>query len=231
MAANPDFAALELSVKDTGIGISRAKHTVIFEAFSQVDASITRKYGGTGLGLTITKALVQIMDGTIRVESEEGKGSDFIVSLNLKKAGAPVGDIAPVLDSQEQGTDIKGTGVLVVEDNPLNQKLMAILLKQLDCITDMAANGNEAVDMAGKKKYDVIFMDLQMPVMDGYMATGLIREQINHTTPIIALTAKVFQEDQEKCVACGMSDFLTKPVETRTLKEMILRWRGRQANV
>jgi CheY-like chemotaxis protein len=121
--------------------------------------------------------------------------------------------------------------VLVVEDNPLNQKLMAILLKQLGCLADMAGNGAEAVDMAEKKKYDVIFMDLQMPVMDGYRATELIRERTNRATPIIALTAKVFQEDQEKCMACGMNDFLTKPVETRTLKEMILRWRGRQANV
>jgi signal transduction histidine kinase/CheY-like chemotaxis protein len=230
-ALDAEKTALEMSVKDTGIGISRENHQVIFDSFAQVDASITRKYGGTGLGLTITRALVQMMGGTIRVESEEGKGSEFIVGVALKKAPPPHSESSPVIDTEVNKTYTKGASVLVVEDNPLNQKLMAILLKQLDCITDMAANGNEAVDMAGKKKYDVIFMDLQMPVMDGYMATGLIREQINHTTPIIALTAKVFQEDQEKCVACGMSDFLTKPVETRTLKEMILRWRGRQANV
>jgi signal transduction histidine kinase/CheY-like chemotaxis protein len=227
IATDPGKTPLEISIKDTGIGISKDKHQVIFEAFSQVDASITRKYGGTGLGLTITRALVQIMGGSIRVESQEGKGSDFIIDLALKKAPSPKIDETPAIDTSGNRADTKGVSVLVVEDNPLNQKLMAILLKQLDCVTDMAGNGTEAVDMAGKKKYDVIFMDLQMPVMDGYQATGLVRMQINRATPIIALTAKVFQEDQEKCLACGMNDFLTKPVGTKTLKEMILKWGGR----
>jgi signal transduction histidine kinase/ActR/RegA family two-component response regulator len=230
-APDAEKTALEMSIKDTGIGISKENHRVIFDAFAQVDASITRKYGGTGLGLTITRALVQMMGGTIRVESEEGKGSEFIVGLAFKKAAPPLSESSRVIDTEGNKTDTRGASVLVVEDNPLNQKLMAILLKQLGCLADMAGNGAEAVDMAEKKKYDVIFMDLQMPVMDGYRATELIRERTNRATPIIALTAKVFQEDQEKCMACGMNDFLTKPVETRTLKEMILRWRGRQANV
>jgi|GEM_PF-1371913 Signal transduction histidine kinase len=228
IADSAERTALEISIKDTGIGISGEKHQVIFEAFAQVDASITRKFGGTGLGLAITKALVQMMGGTIRVESEEGKGSDFIIDLALKNAPPPVGEVTPLGDTKEYGLETKGVSVLVVEDNPLNQKLMAILLKQLDCIADMANNGAEAVDMAGKKKYDIILMDLQMPVMDGYKATEIIRGvQVNKTTPIIALTAKVFQEDQEKCAACGMNDFLTKPVETKTLRKMILKWGGK----
>jgi two-component system, sensor histidine kinase len=229
--AAPEKTALEISVKDTGIGISRDKHQIIFDAFSQVDASITRKYGGTGLGLTITRALVNMMGGSICVESEEGKGADFIIRLAFKKAPPPSGVTMPIVDTSETKADTKGVSVLVVEDNPINQKLMAILLKQLGCLADMAGNGAEAVDMAGKKKYDVIFMDLQMPVMDGYQATELIRKLTNRFTPIIALTAKVFQEDQEKCVECGMNDFLTKPVETGTLREMILLWSGRRTNV
>jgi CheY-like chemotaxis protein len=118
----------------------------------------------------------------------------------------------------------KGISVLVVEDNTLNQKLMGILLKQMDCMTDMAGNGREAVEMAGKKKYDIILMDLQMPVMDGFKATETIRAQLKLATPIVALTAKVFQEDREKCAACGMNDFLSKPVLAKTLREMILKW-------
>jgi CheY-like chemotaxis protein len=227
MSAEPESTALELSIKDTGIGIPKEKQTLIFEAFVQVDASITRKFGGSGLGLTITKALTQLMGGSIRVESEEGKGSDFIVSLNLKKARekTPVDDATAENTAALPKTDTKDISVLVVEDNPLNQKLIGILLKQLDCVTDMAGNGEEAMAMAGEKEYDLIFMDLQMPVMDGYKATELIRVQgQNRATPIIALTAKVFQEDNERCMACGMNDFLTKPVEPGALKEMILKW-------
>ena len=224
IAAGAERTPLEVSIRDTGIGISKEKHLVIFEAFAQVDASITRKFGGTGLGLAITKALVQMMRGSIRVESEEGKGSDFIIDLELTNASLPVNEATKPGDAAEYRVDIKGLTILVVEDNPLNQKLMAILLKQLDCIADMANNGSEAVDMAGKKKYDIILMDIQMPVMDGYEATELIRLQVNRKTPIIALTAKVFQEDQEKSAACGMNDFLTKPVETQALRKMILKW-------
>lgn len=221
------MTSIELSIKDTGIGISREKHDVIFEAFAQVDASITRKYGGTGLGLAITKALVQIMEGTIRVESDEGKGSDFIVSLDLKRARSMVAAPTSTVDITEQGADAGDIAVLVVEDNPLNQKLMAILLKRLGFLADMAGNGNEAVDMADRKKYEVILMDLQMPVMDGFKATELIRgRDRNQTTPIIALTAKVFQEDNERCMACGMNDFLTKPVEPGALKDIIMKWGG-----
>lgn len=229
MANNPEMAALELSVKDTGIGISREKQSAIFEAFEQVDASITRKFGGSGLGLTITKALVQIMGGTIRVESEEGKGSDFIIALNLKKAAAPADDSEPAVETDGPQTDTRGLSVLVVEDNPLNQKLMTILLQQLNCIADMAGNGDEAAAKADTKPYDVIFMDLQMPVMDGFMATELIRARgKNRGTPIIALTAKVFQEDNDRCTASGMNDFLTKPVEPGALRDALLKWGGRK---
>jgi CheY-like chemotaxis protein len=124
----------------------------------------------------------------------------------------------------------KGLSVLVAEDNPLNQKLMGILLKQMDCVVEMASNGREAVEKAGKNKYDLIFMDLQMPVMDGFQATEHIRVKLNLRMPIIALTAKVFQEDQEQCAAAGMNDFVAKPVEIKILKQMLLKW-GRKGDL
>jgi len=361
---NENILQLNFSIKDTGIGIPPEKQNDIFDAFTQVDSSITRKYGGTGLGLKITKSLVSLMGGNILVKSEPGKGSEFSFTLNLAQ-GSPVieKNISPVsMDSlkgrkivivddnaqsreilssycnmagmnmiqsfdsavkilawlTENDTDIdiilsdimmpvmdgytlaakikaidklkkiklvaltsdalpgnaehsgragfdaylskpftkdelfnimrvvlgdtrssphqiitrhlvkelstKGISVLVVEDNILNQKLMVILLKQMGCEFDIANNGKEAVEKVGANVYDIILMDIQMPIMDGYEATRLIRNELKSKIPIIALTAHVFKDDDRKSKDAGMNDFLTKPVATKALREKILTW-------
>jgi two-component system, sensor histidine kinase and response regulator len=355
---------IRFSIKDSGIGIPKDKLGSIFEAFTQVDSSITRKFGGTGLGLTITKSLVEMMDGNIIVNSELGKGTEFVFTLSLK-LGQPtvekeitligleylkgkkvlivddnaqsreillnfcsmVGMIVcmsassvdtvlewlgnedntvdiilsdimmPVIDgyalarevrknsrlkniklialtsdalpgcaddSSRAGFDAfiskpftraelyevlravfgdsrkekhqiitrhlahelltKDISILVAEDNTINQKLMKLLLTQMGCSFEIANNGKEAVEKAGKQHFDCILMDIQMPVMDGYEAAKIISDQQKQKTPIIALTAHVFKEDAEKCKSAGMVDFLTKPVVFNTLREAILKW-------
>jgi two-component system, sensor histidine kinase and response regulator len=355
---------IRLCVKDTGIGIPKDKQESIFEAFTQVDSSITRKYGGTGLGLTITKSLVEMMGGAISVNSEPGKGTEFVITL-LLQPGQPTtekeiklielenlkGKRVLIVDDNEQSREIllnfcgmigmnvlmrsssaqnalewlsdknnevevilsdimmpmmdgyalareikninrlndvklialtsdaipgiadnsskagfdaflskpftrlelyeilravfgdsrkekgqiitrhlahelltKGISILVAEDNAINQKLIGILLKQMGCDFEMANNGQEAVEKAGKNKFDCILMDIQMPVMDGYEAAKIILNQSNSAPPLIALTAHVFQEDAEKCKAAGMVDVLTKPVSLKALREAILKW-------
>jgi signal transduction histidine kinase/CheY-like chemotaxis protein len=363
--ATPDgVARLEVSVRDTGIGIPAEKRRAIFDAFTQVDSSTTREYGGTGLGLTITRSLVEMMGGTIHVNSEVGKGTEFVFDLRLRQGEPNVAkDIAPVdldylagkkvliVDDNEHNrsilarycTDIrmevtfngesaqqafdwlaehvgevdvvfadirmpvtdgysfarqlraderfrqvklialtsdalpgsaersnrvgfdaflpkpfrrrdayeilravfgdnrdtkqqiitrhlahelltKGISVLLVEDNNLNQKLMTVLLDKMGCVVDMAGNGREAVEKISARTYDVVLMDLQMPVMDGFEATEIIRRQNGAKTPIVALTARAFKDDEERCRAVGMNDFLTKPINARALRETILKW-------
>ena len=361
---NEKIFELCFSVKDTCIGIPLEKQNEIFDAFTQIDASITRKYGGTGLGLTITKSLLEQMGGSISVRSTPGKGAEFVFPLRLKE-GRPVVEtnITPLGTGQLKGRKIitvddntqaleivrgfcemagmeivlstdsgvkvlewlqqpgheaeiilsdimmpdmdgwtlarqirkidrlkeiklialtseakpgsaeqskesgfnaylskpftknelldmlrtvlgdlrrddaqiitrhlmselstKGIKVLLVEDNSLNQKLMSLLLKQIGCVFEIAGNGKEAVEKACSAFYNIILMDLQMPIMDGFDATAIIRKKINSNTPIIALTAHVFPEDQQKCLDIGMNDFLTKPVTIKALREKIIQW-------
>jgi two-component system, sensor histidine kinase and response regulator len=355
---------IRINVRDTGIGIPKDKQKTIFEAFTQVDSSITRKYGGTGLGLTITKSLIEMMGGVIEVTSELGKGTEFVFTLILK-VGQPIAEkgitlielknlkekkvlivddneqsreillnfctmigmnvvcsafsalnalewlskeenkvdvvlsdiMMPIMDGYEfsrkvkqmermkdvklialtsdavpgiaddsgkAGFDaflakpfsrmelyeimravfgdvrkekgqiitrhlahellIKGISALLVEDNVINQKLMSILLQQMGCAYKIANNGKEAVDMVKQQTFDLVLMDLQMPVMDGYEATRIIRKDLKMNLPIVALTAHVFHEESEKCMAGGMNDFLTKPVALKALREMIMKW-------
>jgi two-component system, sensor histidine kinase and response regulator len=363
-AATDGGALVQISVSDTGIGIPIEKQQLIFDAFTQVDSSTTREYGGTGLGLTITRSLVEMMGGTIRVHSRPGQGTEFVFDLQLK-AGEPniEKDIAPVdmdhlagrkilvvddnehnrailerycrdvrmevifsADSVQQAenwlasgpheldvvfTDIrmpvtdgysfatrlksdeqlrtvklialtsdalpgsaefsnrigfdaflpkpfrrrdvyeilravfgdhretkhqiitrhlahelltKGITVLLVEDNALNQKLMNVLLGKMGCVVDVAGNGREAIDRIAEKPYDLVLMDLQMPVMDGFEATQIIRRDQASSIPIVALTARAFKDDEERCKAVGMNDFLTKPIDARALRQALLKW-------
>jgi len=359
----PGLCPVQISVKDTGIGISKEKQKIIFETFTQADSSTTREYGGTGLGLAITNALVDKMDGRIWVESEEGKGSEFVFILKLKKSDFETqADITPieaeelrglramVVDDNENArtlmrsycskagiritcemtsavealkqlsksddlpdvvlSDImmpkmdgyefarlikdniklrglklvaissdarpgsareaKASGfdafmtkpvtqknfinvlrtvmgderedgqivtshmaeelsghkikILVAEDNPVNQKLMKILLSKMGCEMDLASNGKEAVEMAVNKEYDLCLMDLQMPVMGGIEATKEIRERGVTELPIIALTAVAFKEGRDQCIEAGMTDFLARPVEPEKLNRKIIEW-------
>ena len=353
-----------ITVKDTGIGIPADKFDIIFNSFTQADSSITRTHGGTGLGLTITKSLVEMMGGGIAVVSEPGNGSVFTVTLRLPpgkpsteqeislaapnhlkgKSVVIVDDNAlgreiaaqycsfagmvvqynassasdaiawlektskipdvvlsdimmPIMDGYsfamhlrkmdvlkdvklialtsdaspgtaneariagfnaylskpytrselidilrvvfgDSRTDQRyiitrhitgelataGLSILVVEDNPLNQKLMGILLKQMGCAIALADHGRAAIALLEKESFDLILMDIQMPVMDGFDATRKIREDLKLKTPIIALTARVLHEDREKCLTVGMNDFLTKPIDSIALKEKIMEW-------
>lgn len=221
---------LKISVKDTGIGIPEDKQETIFDAFTQVDTSIARKYGGTGLGLAISKAIVERMDGQIRVESEEETGSEFMFTLKLEEVPVIEKEISPAQSEQPETpsstveSECKGIRVLVAEDNPINQKLINVLLENMGCEVDLVSNGQEAIKKIKISDYNLCLMDVWMPVMDGLKATELIRKDINRELPIIALTAAAMKEDEEKCLTSGMNDYLSKPIDVRKLKEKILKW-------
>jgi signal transduction histidine kinase/CheY-like chemotaxis protein len=218
---------LTFSVKDTGIGIAKENQKELFEAFTQADSSITRKYSGSGLGLAITRSLLTLLGGSITVESEPGKGSEFLFTLDLKPGEPKVEKDGIQAQSEipdnEPSAATKGIVVLVAEDNPLNQKLMRILLGKIGWMYEMASNGQDAVEKVKKHDFDLILMDVQMPVMDGYEATKNIRE-LGSKAPIIALTAHAFKEEEERCRAAGMDDFIAKPIEIRALEEKARTW-------
>ncbi len=214
---------LYASVKDTGIGIDKESREKLFNAFSQADVSTTRKHGGTGLGLAISRNLTGLMGGYIGVDSEPGKGSDFYFTLRLRKGHKDQlkkKDKA-VADKEIVRHDFK---ILLVEDNAINQKVSTMLLKQLDQKVDLAENGRVAVDKVKDKEYDLIFMDLHMPLMDGYEATQRIRkvekEQNREPAYIAAVTANAVAEDKEKCFKIGMNDYISKPFKKENLSEI-----------
>jgi PAS domain S-box-containing protein len=210
-----------IGVQDTGIGIPDDKQASLFEAFTQADTSTTRKYGGTGLGLAISKKLVELMGGRIGVESEVGVGSLFYVDLPLPAAQPP--QTAPCEPTADLPEAFPNRRILLVEDNEVNRKVATRLLAKLQVQVDIAVNGLEAVQKATETAYDLILMDCQMPEMDGYEATRTLRRQ-GVQTPIIALTANALEGDREKCLACGMNDYLSKPIQADKLRQTLARW-------
>ncbi len=207
---------IQMWVSDTGIGIPEEGQERIFESFTQVDGSTTRKFGGTGLGLTIAKKLAQRMGGDISVESEVGKGSRFQVDLRL----APIAEGAVPLEEDEARPGIR---VLLSEDHPVNGLVIAKQLQRLGCDVVRVENGLLAVDMLAKQRFDLVFMDVQMPVMDGYEATKALRLAGNRTT-IIGLTANATPEHRAACIDAGMDDYMSKPVRLQELGAMISKW-------
>jgi signal transduction histidine kinase/CheY-like chemotaxis protein/HPt (histidine-containing phosphotransfer) domain-containing protein len=206
---------LHFAVSDTGIGIPPNKLESVFDRFSQADSSATRKYGGTGLGLAISFELARAMDGTMWAESEQGKGSTFHFTARFR-LGQPVAepDESPALGT----IDLRGIKVLLVEDNVFNQAVAVQVLTKLGCDVVVASNGKEALEAFDAQKFDIILMDLQMPGIDGFEATSIIRaKETSRRTPIIAQTAHAFAEDRQRCLEVGMDEHISKPIKVPEL--------------
>jgi len=231
---NGDDVVLEFAVTDSGIGIAKDKLDRLFKPFSQVDGSITREYGGSGLGLSIVTSLSQLMNGETGIESEPGKGSRvwFRVRLTVVTPAPEHGHLKQHRPAQAPAPRTVHAGfgrVLVVEDNAINRKVINGLLKKHGVLVDNVENGLEAVTfITGSASPTLVLMDCQMPVMDGFRATEEIRDwELKHgkpRLPIIALTAGAFAEDRDKCIAAGMDDFLVKPLRALDLDAMLRKW-------
>lgn len=223
---------LRFEIKDTGIGIPKSKLKTIFESFSQADASVTRKYGGTGLGLTIVRQLVQLQHGTIKVSSEENEGSTFTVVMPYK-IGIKDLQINKDRRSLNKSLQLKNASILLVEDNDINRLYAGSILKMWGCPFDTAENGEVALEKYKNNHFDLILMDIQMPVMDGFETTKVIRQWSNEksTVPIIALTANATQRDIDKCISLGMNDCLTKPFTQEDLLKVLDKFLGSKFHV
>ena len=215
---------VRISVKDTGIGIEPEKKEKIFEAFCQADASTARKFGGTGLGLAIVRMLAEKMDGGVEVESRPGEGSTFTVMLLLTASAAqPAPARAPALVFDRPDKPFPGVKILVAEDNPVNLRLVKILLENMGCLVDTAADGRQAVEKARSGKYAAIILDMIMPEITGLEAARIMRKELALSTPIIALTAAALKEDRDTALAGGINDYITKPVNPADLEEKLAR--------
>lgn len=210
---------LRFIVEDTGIGMDEKFTRHIFQKFTQEDSSIARKYGGTGLGLNITKQLVELMDGEIHVKSVKGKGSLFLVDLVFKKGREE--NIIKEQKIEVSSSILRGVKVLLVEDNEMNRILARTILKNYNAHIVEAENGLKAIELIQNESFDIVLMDIQMPIMGGFEATSHIREKLNMNIPIIALTANALKGEKEKCINAGMDAYLSKPFKDEDLVRLI----------
>ena len=211
---------LRFEVRDTGIGMSPDEQRHLFQPFSQADASTSRRYGGSGLGLAISRQLVNLMGGELGVDSAPGRGSRFHFSLHFGLPPLPV-TVTPTL--QHEG--LRGAEILLVEDNLFNQEVALGLLRHAGVVVSVACNGQEALDMLGRQRFDGVLMDCQMPLMDGYAATRALRRQPQlQGLPVIAMTANAMVGDRDKAIAAGMNDYITKPIKVHEMFATLARW-------
>jgi CheY-like chemotaxis protein len=259
-----DAVQIKISVSDSGIGITEEQLERLFQRFTQADSSTTRRYGGTGLGLVISKTLVELMGGVIGAHSDPGKGSTFWITLPLiagtrpavaaakpaaaspatlpapppepaiptlvtavEPAAAPASRAAAT--AAPKAAAEPGTGrLLLVEDNFVNERVAVYMLAKLGHQVDVAKHGREAIEILSKSCYDLVLMDCQMPEMDGFEATRIIRDRastvLDHDVTVVAMTANAFPEDRTRAIASGMNDFLAKPVDRTILAGMLIKW-------
>jgi len=219
--AEDNFVTVTIAVEDTGIGISKEKQNIIFERFTQADSSTSRSYGGTGLGLAICKKILELQGSELRLESEEGKGSLFYFTQTFEFTSESAEGNVKAIDPKHQETILKGISVLLVEDNPFNVMVAKTILERCGAQVDTATNGEEALNIYEATKHQLILMDLHMPVMDGYEATGILRKA-GETVPIIALTASTRNEVEHEVRNAGLTDILVKPFNPNDLLKVIL---------
>ena len=225
--APPGHVQIGFEIKDTGIGIEPGQFTHLFQSFAQADSSVSRRYGGAGLGLTISERLVQLMNGHIAIDSTPGAGSTFtftILAHPVELKALPDHVTIPVLANKYP------LCILLAEDNPINQQLALIILTKMGYNPMVAANGKEVLNHLEKAPFDLILMDIQMPELDGLEATRIIRRSEGHQPVIIAMTANATRQDRDECLAEGMNDYISKPVNLDQLIIMLKKW-GHLINV
>jgi len=218
---------IKFKISDTGIGIPIEKQHLLFQSFSQMDASTSRKYGGTGLGLAISKQLIELMGGEVKIESEEGHGTTFSFAIWCDEVEIGSGNFLKKDSAKDQNIDegiIHDLKILVAEDNLVNKQVLKFMLDKLGLQADFAENGFGVLEFCKDQKYDLIFMDMQMPEMDGVEATLQLRTKSGHQPIIIGISANAYAEDKSQCEKSGMNDFLPKPFDLHQLKNVVLKW-------
>jgi CheY-like chemotaxis protein/nitrogen-specific signal transduction histidine kinase len=210
-----EMQGIRFSVIDTGIGIAAERQTAVFQAFAQEDNSTTRKYGGTGLGLSISKRIVEMMGGELKLTSEKNAGTTFSFEVQLKKSAE--GSVVV----KEFKPNLEGSRILLVEDNKVNQFLANALLKSWNAQVDISEDGLDALDRMRNVNYDLVLMDLQMPIMDGFEATEQIRNELNSKVPIIGLSANALNGERERSLEKGMNEYVSKPFQPEVLYDKI----------
>jgi signal transduction histidine kinase/CheY-like chemotaxis protein len=219
-----DKVNLKFNIIDTGIGIAKEKQESIFERFQQAEAETSRRFGGTGLGLSIVKQLVELQGGTLSLESKPGKGSEFIIQMEYKLPDEEK-MLSDALAAAEMNTvSLNEVKVLIAEDNPMNQQLIKHLMKNWVIDHTIVNNGAEAVEALKKENFNIVLMDIQMPEMDGYTATTVIRKELKLQIPIIAMTAHAMMGEKEKCLQLGMNDYISKPLKETILYNIIAQY-------
>jgi len=223
-STNTSNSDVQISVSDSGIGMNNEQLNKIFNPFVQADPSISRRFGGTGLGLSISKRLIELMNGSIQVLSEIGKGSEFIIDLSL-----PIwsGEIQKASHSKIEALDYSDYNLLLVDDNKVNLLFLKRLLDKWNCTSDSVESGMLAIDLLRNKKYDLVFLDIQMPEMDGYEVSSFVRNELKISStdmPIIAITADVLSDQYLKMESSGMNGMITKPFDPKDIKHSIEEW-------